>query len=61
MEKVKFYAIHRHVVAGETVWNGYVGGVTHCTAPADPGFYTLWELTWYGSNTHAGWEWEKEA
>lgn len=48
-----------NVRAGETVWNGYVGGQTTCTAPEDPGTYTLYELA-YDDNTHAGCEWEKE-
>lgn len=48
----------RHIAAGETVWNGFaVNG--DCTAPAEPGFYTLYELVTDG-NTHAGFEWEKE-
>lgn len=52
--------IHEHVPAGESVWNGYVGGKTHCTAPNEPGTYTLYELAYEATNTHAGWKWEKE-
>lgn len=48
----------KHIPAGETVENGYpVNG--YCTAPAEPGFYTLYELA-SDENTHLGWEWEKE-
>ena len=47
----------RHIAAGQTVDNGYSGGT--CTAPKEPGFYTLYELV-YKNNTHAGWKWEKE-
>ena len=47
-----------HIPAGETVANGFaVNG--YCTAPAEPGFYRLYELV-SSSNTHLGWEWEKE-
>lgn len=47
----------KHIPAGETVENGFaVNG--YCTAPAEPGFYTLYELA--DENTHLGWEWEKE-
>ena len=52
--------IAEHVNAGDTVWNGYVGGQTTCTAPDEPGTYTLYELAYDDSNTHAGWEWVKE-
>ena len=46
-----------HIKAGETVWNGFSDG--YCTAPAEKGFYTLYELV-NDDNTHAAWEWEKE-
>ena len=57
MRRVK---IVEHVKSGETVWNGYVGGETTCTAPDEPGLYTLFELAYDSTNTHAGWEWVKE-
>ena len=48
----------QHINAGETVGNGFaVDG--YCTAPQEPGMYTLYELVLDG-NIHAGWEWEKE-
>ena len=48
----------KHIPAGETVENGFaVNGL--CTAPSEPGFYTLYELA-SDENTHLGWEWEKE-
>lgn len=48
----------KHIPAGKTIWNGYAVNGT-CTAPAEPGFYRLYELV-SSSNTHLGWEWEKE-
>lgn len=51
--------VQKNVPAGATVWNGYAGGNTTCTAPADPGVYTLYELA-DENNCHAGWQWEKE-
>ena len=56
MRKIK---IHPGVKAGETVWNGFIGGQTTCTAPKEPGTYTLYELA-DDNNCHAGWIWEKE-
>lgn len=47
-----------HIPAGETVENGFPVNGT-CQAPEEPGFYTLYELV-SSSNTHLGWEWEKE-
>ena len=48
----------KHIPAGKTIENGYpVNG--YCTAPPEPGFYTLYELA-SDENTHLGWEWEKE-
>ena len=55
----RMIAVQEHVPAGETVWNGYVGGETHCTAPDEPGVYTLYELA-DEYNCHAGWQWVKE-
>lgn len=52
-------AVQTGVAAGATVWNGYVGGQTTCTAPYEPGTYTLYELA-DEHNCHAGWQWEKE-
>ena len=48
----------KHIPAGETVENGFPVNGT-CQAPEEPGFYTLYELV-SSSNTHLGWEWEKE-
>lgn len=48
----------RHINAGETVDNGFAVNGT-CTAPQEPGLYTLYELV-SNHNTHLGWEWEKE-
>lgn len=48
----------KHIGAGESVWNGFAVNGT-CTAPEEPGLYTLYELVADG-NIHAGWEWEKE-
>lgn len=49
----------QHIEAGETVENGFaVDG--YCTAPQEPGSYTLYECV-TENNTHAGWEWVKEA
>lgn len=52
------YLVQEHVPAGETVWNGYMGGKTTCTAPNTPGFYRLYELA--TDNIHSGWKWEPE-
>ena len=46
-----------HVPAGATVANGYSNG--YCTAPAEPGYYTLYELA-DSNNCHEGWRWERE-
>ena len=44
----------QHINAGETVENGFaVDG--YCTAPQEPGMYTLYELVTDG-NIHAGWK-----
>ena len=48
----------KHIAAGATVANGFAVNGT-CTAPSEPGFYTLYELVTDG-NTHAGFEWVKE-
>lgn len=47
-----------HIPAGTKVASGYSNG--YCTAPQEEGLYTLYELVHEDSNTHAGWEWEKE-
>ena len=47
----------QNIQAGESVPNGFTG---YLTAPSEPGSYTLYELV-NDNNTHAGWEWEKEA
>lgn len=48
--------IWRHIPAGDQVESGYSYNLT---SPAEPGFYTLYELA-DEHNTHTGWEWEKE-
>lgn len=48
----------KHIPAGETIWNGYAVNGT-CTAPSEPGLYTLYEIA-SDTNTHIWWEWEKE-
>ena len=48
----------KHIPAGTKVANGYSG--RYCTAPEEPGFYTLYELVYDNTNVHAGWEWEKD-
>lgn len=58
--EVRMIAVQRNVPAGEKVWNGYVGGQTHLTAPSAPGSYTLYELASSTTNTHVGWRWVKE-
>ena len=47
----------KNIPSGQTVENGYPNG--YCTAPSEPGLYTLYELA-DESNCHAGWQWEKE-
>lgn len=42
----------KHIGAGESVWNGFAVNGT-CTAPEEPGLYTLYELVADG-NIHAG-------
>ena len=44
----------QNIPAGQTVENGYPNG--YCTAPSEPGTYTLYELA-DEHNCHAGWEW----
>lgn len=56
---MKEIMVQAGVKAGETVWNGYAGGETTCTAPVEPGTYTLYELA-DDHNCHTGWKWEKE-
>ena len=48
---------NEHVPAGGTVWNG---GNIFCTAPNEPGTYSLYELTYESTGAHAGWRWERE-
>lgn len=47
----------KHIPAGTTIPNGYPS--SYCTAPKEPGFYTLYQLV-NENNTHGGWKWEKE-
>lgn len=56
MRKIK---VQFGVAAGETIWNGYAGGQTTCTAPVKPGVYTLYELA-DDNNCHIGWQWKKD-
>ncbi len=48
----------KHIKAGESVATGF--GNDEITAPAEEGFYTLYELA-DSHNTHQGWKWEKES
>lgn len=48
----------KHIKAGERVYNGFAVD-SYCTAPSEPGFYTLYELV-DDNNNHTGWKWEKE-
>lgn len=50
----------KNIPAGQEVWNGFVGGNCYCTAPDEPGTYTLYELVHEDTNTHVGWEWVKD-
>lgn len=59
MEGCRMYKVQEHVNAGEKVWNGYSGGEMYCTAPSDPGLYTLYELA-NDHNVHVCWKWVKE-
>lgn len=47
----------KHIQAETKVENGYPNG--YCTAPSDPGYYTLYEVA-NDNNVHVGWHWEKE-
>lgn len=47
----------RHIPSGTTIPNGYSNG--YCTAPAEPVFYTLYEVA-DDNNIHVGWEWIRE-
>lgn len=52
--------LYDHVQSGETVWNGFIGGETTCTAPEYPkGLWSLSEIV-SPNNTHIGWEWRLE-
>lgn len=46
-----------HIPAGTTIANGYSNG--YCTAPQEPGLYTLYQLV-DQFNCHRAWKWEKE-
>ena len=56
--KFQAFVIQQHVPAGEEVWNGFIGGKTTCTAPKEPGFYTLIEYA--VNNQHVEFDWVKE-
>ena len=47
----------RYIAAGHTIYNGF--GSDTCTAPKEPGIYTMYELVNDG-NTHAGFTWKRE-
>lgn len=47
----------QHVPAGSAVDSGFSG--PDLTAPAEPGYYTLWELV-DENNVHRGFTWQKE-
>ena len=50
--------LYSEVLSGETVWNGFIGGETTCTAPSEPnGLWNLYEIV-SENNTHIGWHWE---
>ena len=50
--------VHEEVPAGETVWNGFIGGQTTCTAPKEEGYYDLYEAV-DENNNHIKWVWIK--
>lgn len=56
-----YILVQEHVPAGETVWNGYIGGNTTCTAPPLPedGMFSLYEVA-DENNVHVGWHWKLE-
>ena len=47
----------KHVKANERVATGF--GDAEITAPAEEGYYTLYEIA-DNNNIHRGWKWEKE-
>lgn len=47
----------KNISAGTTIPNGYSNG--YCTAPVDPGKYTLYEVV-DDNNVHKWWEWVKQ-
>ena len=50
--------IRSGILPGEEVPNGYAG--QYCTAPEEPGRYTLYQLVHVDTWTHAGFFFEKE-
>lgn len=46
----------KHIPSGTSICNGFSNG--YCTAPKEPGYYTLYERV--KNATHVGWEWVKE-
>ena len=46
----------KHIPSGTSICNGFSNG--YCTAPKEPGYYTLYERV--KNATHVGWEWIKE-
>lgn len=51
--------LYDNVKSGETVWNGFMGGETECTAPEKPEneLWSLFEIA-DENNNHVGWHWE---
>ena len=51
--------LYENVKSGTTVWNGFIGGDTECTAPEKPEneLWSLFEVV-NDNNIHVGWHWE---
>ena len=47
--------VHEEVPAGETVWNGFIGGQTTCTAPKEEVEPITTTLNGYGSRFEKKW------
>lgn len=46
------------IPAGKSVYNGFADET--CTAPTEPGIYTLYECADLSCNDHCGWHWKQE-
>lgn len=51
-------ALIEGVPAGKSVYTGYANGT--CTAPSEPGTYTLYDVVNQERNEHRGWHWKQE-